>query len=112
METYTPNRIPTGTRVANLLFSSVLIAYGGWGLYVDDLYVPGKRGPGIHFHGGPAWVLYAAFLCAAASMLSVVIDHYDTRNDERSYHVFSKVAVAAGWTLFLLALVWALTKGR
>ncbi|GBG14975.1 uncharacterized protein NMK_2576 [Novimethylophilus kurashikiensis] len=69
------------------------------------MYIPGKRTPGTHFHGEPAWLLYAAMICASLNMLSVVVDHYDIRNNEINYKRFAKVTQFLGWGLFILALV-------
>lgn len=102
---HNPNHIPAVERAMNLIFSSILLSYGTFGVLIDDLYIPGKRGPGTHFHGEPAWILYAAFLSAAANMMSVVVDHHDKRNNEINYKLFARVTQIAGWTLFVLALI-------
>lgn len=102
---YTPNHISSGERTLNIIFSAILLTYGTVGVIIDDLYIPGKRRPGIHFHGEPAWIMYGAFLCATANLLSVVIDHYDKRNNETNYKVFTRVTQIAGWTLFALSLI-------
>lgn len=49
--------------------------------------------------------MYAAFLCAVANLLAVVIDHYDERPNERHYRTFARVTQILGWCLFGLALV-------
>ena len=59
---YTPNHIPVWTRVFYGLASPGLILYGAFGLWIDDLYIPGKRGPGTHLHGPAAWLMAAAML--------------------------------------------------
>ena len=38
-------------------------------------------------------------------MLSVVVDHYDTRDNEINYKRFARVTQFLGWSLFILALV-------
>ena len=100
-----PNQIPLGTRIWYLVASPLLLAYGSIGIYVDDIFVPGKRSRGVHLHGVPAWLMYIAMLCAVANMVSVVIDHYDTRPNERHYRLFAKVTRIAAWALFGLSLV-------
>jgi hypothetical protein len=102
---HNPNHIPPGERTVNIIASGILFLYGTFGVIIDDLYIPGKRRPGTHFHGEPAWILYAAFLCAVANMMSVVIDHYDKRNNETNYKLFARVTQTLGWTLFILALL-------
>jgi hypothetical protein len=102
---YSPNHIPRGERVTNVLLSTALLAYGTFGLWIDDLYLPGKRTSGIHLHGVPAKVMYLAMLFACANLLAVVVDHYDRRNNEHSYRRVAKLTQIGGWTTFVLALV-------
>jgi TRAP-type C4-dicarboxylate transport system permease small subunit len=82
---YTPNHIPADERLKNIVFSILLFAYGTYGVWVNDLYIPGKRSRGVHLHDVPAWIMYGAIICACMVMLSVVADHYDTRNNENSW---------------------------
>jgi len=109
MDIYAPNHIPCKTRVVNILMSAFLIIYGTVGIYRDDIYYPGRQGrPGIHFQGGPAWILYAAMICATLNLLSVVADHYDERNNETNYRFFAKVTGSLGWILVVVAIVLTL----
>lgn len=71
-----PNQIPPNERLMHIGLSVLLLAYGTYGLWVNGLYVPGRR-RGVHFHDTPAWLLYGAIVCAV--MMSVVLDHYDRR---------------------------------
>jgi|SRR5215471_35782 len=108
MPKYTPNSIPVGTRVAHILLSALLLTYGTLAIYFDDLYLPasGRRlhHHGIHFHGVPLWLTYAAMLCAVLSLLSVVADHYDKRDNEISYRRFAAGCQLLGYILFLAGL--------
>ena len=106
--TRTPNHIPKGERIGYIIFSLLLLAYGTYGVWVNDLFVPGRRSRGIHLHDGTAWMMYGAIICACLVMLSVVVDHYDRRNNERHYRVFAAVGEYVGWTLFVLSLLWSL----
>lgn len=99
------NHIPLRTRGMHILYSSALIAYGAYGIAVDHLYIPGKRTDGVVLHGAAAWIMYAAMLCASANLLSVVVDHYDRRNNETNYRAFAKWSEIAGWLLMVLALL-------
>jgi hypothetical protein len=105
MTIYISNHIPASVRGLNIVLSSVLLAYGTWGICTDDLYIPGKRSPGTHFHGIPAWMLFSAMMCAALNLLSVVADHYDIRNNERNYRLFARVTQILGWVFFVAALI-------
>ncbi len=51
---YEPNQIPLKERWSNLIFAAALLGYGGLGVKIDDLYIPGKRSSGVHLHGAPA----------------------------------------------------------
>lgn len=106
---YIPNEIDGGERSANLWLSLLLLAYGGYGVWQNDLWLPGKRG-GLHLYDEPAWVMYAAMLCGCLVMVSVVVDHYDRRNNEKSYRLFAESTKAIGWILFALAVVFAIFR--
>lgn len=102
---YVPNQIPARVRRAHIVTSLGLLAYGAFGLRHDDLYIRWKRSSGTHFHGWPLWLVLAAMVCAAANLLAVVIDHYDRRENERSYRIFAKASQVLGWGFLGLAIV-------
>lgn len=102
---YNPNHIPAVERIINVILSVILFTYGTIGVVEDDIYMPGKRNPGTHFHGVPALILYGAFLFAVANLMAVVVDHYDRRNNEKNYKLLARITQIAGWTLFALALL-------
>jgi TRAP-type C4-dicarboxylate transport system permease small subunit len=110
MLTYIPNEIPREERRTNIIFSVLLFAYGSYGVWVNDLYIPGKRSRGVHLHDVPAWIMYAAMICACFVMLSVVADHYDRRNNERHYRTFAEAGKFVGWGLFGASLFWSLFR--
>jgi hypothetical protein len=79
----------------------------------NDLYLPSKRSRGMHLHDTPAWIMYGAIICACLAMLSVVIDHYDRRNNERHYRLFADVFEYIGWGLFGFSLlIWPSSGGH
>lgn len=109
---YTPNHIPDKKRKLNSIFSVLLFSYGSYGVYVNDLVIPlGKRRHrGIHLHDVPAWIMYGAIICACLVMLSVIVDHYDKRNNETNYNLFADIFKYLGWTFFVLSLIMAVTR--
>lgn len=108
---YTPNHIPHSTRLFYGFASAGLIAYGAFGLWIDDLYIPGKRGPGTHLHGPAAWLMAAAMLMGAINMASVIVDHLDQRNNETDYRRFAKYTGWAGYGLMGLSVLWFALNG-
>ena len=107
---YVPNNILPGERIGHIILSLLLLAYGTYGLWVNDLYIPGKR-RGIHLHDVPAWIVYGAIICACTVLLSVVIDHYDRRDNEKHYRTFASVGEFLGWSFFGVSLVWGIING-
>ncbi|MDP2246602.1 MAG: hypothetical protein Q8J65_00620 [Nitrosomonadales bacterium] len=104
---YTPNHIPRSERFLNILYAAVIIVFGVIGLTTGELLLPGKRtsGPnGVALQGLPAWVMYAAMICACAVLLSSIVDHYDQRNNEINYRRFAQIGKFLGWSLFFLSL--------
>lgn len=104
---YIPNEVPEGTRLKHALMAIVLLVYGGYGVWVDDLYIPGKRG-GLHLHHQPAWLMYAAMICAAVVLASSILDHYDRRDNEHRYRGFARVMSWLAWCAFAASMLWDL----
>ncbi len=107
-EQHAPNTFSLWERASNTFLALALLAYGAHGLLRDDLYLPGRRSRGVHLHGTPAWIMYGAFVCAAAVLLALVVDHYDRRNNEHHYDRFKQLVGKAGWGFFFAALLWDL----
>jgi len=102
---HTPNHISAGWRCFYAIASPAVIAYGAYGIWIDDLFIPGKRSTGVHLQGLAAWLVFAAILCMAANMVSVIVDHYDKRNNETRYRLFASVTSWAGWILFCFGIL-------
>lgn len=105
---HTPNHIPASKRFIYVLFSLFLLGYGGCGLWANDLEIPGRHGRIVmRLHGVPAWIMYGAFICACVVMLSVVVDHYDKRNNETQYKNLADLFRILGCCFVGLSLVVA-----
>ena len=102
---YAPNHIPLRTRVWNVCLSVLLIGYGTLGLVKDWLLIPGKRSSSVILHGPAVWIMCVAMLCAVLNLLSVLADHYDTRNNEHDYKDFARLTYGAGIAFFVIALL-------
>ena len=105
VEIYKPNIIPFGTQAWNAAISLILIIYGTYGILADDIYIPGKRSRGIHFKGISAWLVYLSFIFATCNLISVIVDHYDKRNNENYYKLIGIIFAVLGWSLFIMAFL-------
>lgn len=106
-----PNRIPLGERVINTILALFILGYGAYGVIVDDLFLPGRRTAGMHLHGMPAVTMFMAMCCAAAMLLAVVVDHYDTRANEIAYRRFAAVCKYAAAAFFAASWFLNVTAG-
>lgn len=100
---YVPNHIPSAVRTESAVLALFLIGYGAVAWFLDGMYLPAKRG-GFVIHGLALNLMVLAMICAALNLAAIVLDHYDQRNNERHYIIFSKVTRFLGWALFALAL--------
>lgn len=104
IDRYIPNEISSCERWSNALLSLAILAWGSYGIWADDLIVPTKRGNGLHLHGTAALLMFGAMVAAAMNFLSVVVDHFDLRNNELSYRRFAFASQIIGWILFGMAI--------
>lgn len=104
IEVYQPNKIPWQTQLYYMIASPALLIYGTFGLIYDDIYIPGKRSRGIHFHGYAAVIVFFVFLFAISNMVSVIIDHFDKRDNEINYRYYAKFTSIIAIALFFTAL--------
>ena len=51
------------------------------------------------------WFIAGAMTCAGANLVSVIVDHYDERHNERYYRLFARVTLALALLLFATGLV-------
>jgi hypothetical protein len=102
---YKPNVVSRVDRLFSLGLAVALLAYGSLGLVTARLSLNGRRVRIGVLEGGPAWLMAAALLVGAAVLLSLVVDHYDKRNNERYYQAFRWGAKWLGWCLAASALL-------
>lgn len=103
---YLVNEYSLWHRIRNTLVGLGLLIYGAYGVWKDDLYISWGRRSQVHLHGKSAWLMYIAMICGAAVSLSVVLDHYDQRNNEAHYERFRQVVLMLGFILGLGVLLW------
>lgn len=97
-----PNHISGPLRRRHILQSLLIFLYAILGLYAGKLSLRVKAHT-FTFEGVSALVLVAAMFMAALNLLSIVLDHYDKRDNERSYECFAQVTRVSGWILLALA---------
>jgi hypothetical protein len=102
---YKPNVVPSGDRIFSIILGFGLIAYGVVGLMTARLNLSGRRVRLPVLEGGSAWLMSAAFIVGAVVLFSVVLDHYDSRNNEKYYKGFRWFSIRLGWCLAAAALL-------
>jgi len=104
--TWKPNAVPLSDRIFNLVLALALLAQGFVGFYFGRLELsPPKQKAYIVFREGAAWLMAAAMVVGALVLISVIVDHYDRRDNENSYKLFKWLAVRLGVCLFTASLV-------
>lgn len=103
---FIPNRIPYDIREVIVGLAVFLFLYGTVGIILDDIYLPGGRGGGIHVHGVMAWLIYGSILSVCFSLMSLFVDHYDTRDNERIYDKAFLYGIYASIAFFVAFIVY------
>ena len=106
---YVANSVPQWKRLLNIAISVFIIAYVGYGLAVDKLLIPVKRGS-LELRGFSAWVMGASAFFLVANLITVVIDHYDQRDNEKIYKKYRSLFYRCGYALFCAALITSLLQ--
>jgi hypothetical protein len=96
---YVPNEVSIEGRLKKIGTALALLAYGAYGAWRDDFYVPAKRGNSLHLHGDGALLAFSAVCFAALAITTQVLDHYDRRDNESTYR---RVASALNWIALML----------
>ena len=102
---YKPNQVFAIERVFYILLSLLVIYIGVTGLMRNDLYIRVNYRPGVHFTDKAAIVMFFSMFCLVANLISIVVDHYDRRWNERYYKVFRKWTKYLGYSAFVIAFI-------
>jgi hypothetical protein len=103
---YLPNSVPLLQRIAYACLAVALLGYGAIGVLVDALWIPGRRTTGLVLAGIPAWLALASLCVGAIGLFSVVIDHYDRRNNERHYRRLQSASRVLSLAILVVAGAW------
>jgi hypothetical protein len=109
---YIANEIPLKTRIINLIVALCLLAYGLHGLYAGEIYIPSRSKGGIHLYQESVWIMFVALMCGAGVFLSIVLDHYDKRDNEHVYFKRGQMLKNIGIALFCVAVIWEIVVVR
>lgn len=108
---YIPNEIPLKTRITNAFFSMGIIFYGGYGLHINELWVPLSKRTSIVLTNTSAVLMFFAILCLSVMMLAEVVDHYDKRDNEHIYYKVALYSKYIGYAAFGVAILVGLAMG-
>lgn len=100
---YIPNQIPKSTRIFNAFVAVLITSYGGYGIWVNELWVPWNRRVSVTLVGFPLLLMFIAIVCAVIFLVTEIIDHYDTRDNERTYNKVARTFKYLGVVLFVTA---------
>lgn len=103
--TYSPNHISTKERTKCILLAAALLMYGVFAWYRGEVYIPDRSGDGIRFTVTACTLIYCGLITGAANCISVVVDHYDKRNNEANYRKFAMVTRTVSIALLALGTV-------
>ena len=103
---YIANRIPWDVRRRNIYFSTISLIFGIMMLIKDDsvLRFSFLSHP-LHLHALPGYMTFMSCLFAATGYASVIIDHYDQRNNEKSYRIFLRYTSIISIVLAILSFL-------
>ena len=54
--------------------------------------------------------MFVGLICGAIVFISVVIDHYDKRDNEHKYYKFGRLVKYIGIGCLCLAIIWELVR--
>jgi hypothetical protein len=102
-----PNHVPLSARLGRLVGAAALVTYGIYGVYCDDLLIRSRRGLIVHLHGAYTWMILLAAISAAVGLLTIVVDHYDTRRNEEIYQQVAGVCLVLGAIIAIITIIVA-----
>ena len=109
---YVPYRLHPDAETYYAIAAWLLLAYGAVALLIDDLYLPGRYGRGVHLHGVPMWTFVGGMAMTSAMMASVVVDRYDERSNEPRYLAFARWTRRGALILYVAAFALDLVVYR
>ena len=93
-------------RMLSLTLALLLLLWGGYGLYVDDLLIPPLFEKTVSHTSHPTYLMFSAFICGAMMLTSSVLNQYELKNNEPTQPSFARYVGWFGWFFFLAALLF------
>ena len=101
---FKPNSYSKSKRILNILLIFFLLAYGLYGIYSGELYLPLGRRTEVILFGDSIYIAFSSFILGIIYLLTEIVDHYDKRDNENIY-----LRVKAGYQVFgLLIFIYAI----
>lgn len=108
-EFYIANEVGLGTRLLSIFGIIFLTIYSFYSIAHNKIVVPGK-GRAIELTDISMYIMVVAVFFFIIRILLIVIDHYDKRNNEKSYENAKIIVSTIGYIFFFLALIYSLTN--
>lgn len=108
---YIPNDIPASTRVLNSIIALVVIVYGGYGIYHNELLVPLGRNSAVVIYDEAVLLLSVSIVFIVGRLVTEIVDHYDKRDNEWVYYKLANVCKYVGYGTFAVAIFFGLATG-
>lgn len=110
-ERYRPNAVLLEARIFYGVLAVVLICHGAFGVWNKEIYIPGKFSS-IYLYGASLWMMSGALLSGSLALISMIVDHYDQRDNEASYARFLTFTAYLAGALYLSSFVVAGYQGE
>lgn len=95
-----PTSIPLRHRLGYGLAAVILAALAVYSLAFRELPLASHRRPGVYpMTGAALWLMIPALALGCLAFLSIIVDHYDRRSNERRYRAFLTWSTRAGLAL-------------
>jgi len=100
-----PNLILTPQVIGmRCLIGLIILVYGWYGVSVDDVYIPGKYGRGLHVHGSYALLVAIAVTSGCIALMSTLADLPAAESWRKTGRTVGKMAAWFGWALGFWAM--------
>ncbi|HYG09640.1 MAG TPA: hypothetical protein VD835_06680 [Pyrinomonadaceae bacterium] len=94
------NSIPLRLRIGYGLAAAILAVLCLFSIYFGELPLTSHSRPGVSVMSGVAlWLMIPAMVMGCLAFLSIILDHYDRRDNEKRYRSFLTWATRIGLAL-------------